>query len=105
MAYRAKYNEISEITGIAKQPKRMSVPKSAQVLTNSGNGGIIKADIKIGRSLGASVKKDIVLLPNGNRRKKTALFARAVIYYSFKLWYKTYASSAKYLIVLTIWLV
>ncbi len=40
-AYQAKYNEISEITGIAKQPKRMSVPKSTQVLTNSGNGGII----------------------------------------------------------------
>lgn len=40
-AYQAKYNEISEITGIAKQPKRMSVPKSTQVLTNSENGGII----------------------------------------------------------------
>lgn len=40
-SYQAKYNEISEITGIAKQPKRMSVPKSTQVLTNSGNGGII----------------------------------------------------------------
>ncbi len=27
-SYRAKYNEISEITGIAKEPKRLSVPKT-----------------------------------------------------------------------------
>ena len=32
--YQNKYNEISETTGFAKQPKRTSVPKSKNVLTN-----------------------------------------------------------------------
>ena len=41
--YQDKYNQISEITGIAKQPKRMSVPKSKNVLTNNTNGDIIKS--------------------------------------------------------------
>lgn len=42
-AYQDKYNQISEITGIAKQPKRMSVPKSKNVLTNNTNVDIIKS--------------------------------------------------------------
>ena len=41
--YQDKYNQISEITGIAKQPKRMSVPISKNVLTNNTNGDIIKS--------------------------------------------------------------
>ena len=41
--YQNKYNEISEITGIAKQPKRISVPKTKNVLTNNTNGDIIKS--------------------------------------------------------------
>ncbi len=44
-AFQSKYNEISEITGIAKDPKRMSIPKieknSQKNLTKSGNRGII----------------------------------------------------------------
>ena len=40
--YQDKYNQISEITGIPKDTKRMSVPKSKNVLTNLSNGGIIK---------------------------------------------------------------
>lgn len=40
--YQNKYNEIFETTGIAKQPKRMSVPKSKNVLTNNTSGSIIK---------------------------------------------------------------
>ena len=40
--FQAKYAEISETTGIEKQPKRMSVPKSKNVLTNNTNGSIIK---------------------------------------------------------------
>lgn len=40
--YQDKYNQISEITGISKEPKRMSVPKSKDVLTNSAKGIIIE---------------------------------------------------------------
>lgn len=38
-AFQAKYDEISNITGIAKEPKRMIVPKA---LTNTARNGIIK---------------------------------------------------------------
>lgn len=45
-ACKAKYAEISEITGISQEPKRMSVPRmpktSGNPLTNVGNGGIIE---------------------------------------------------------------
>ena len=44
--YQDKYNQISEITGIAKDTKRMSVPKSKNVLTNNTNGSIIKENNK-----------------------------------------------------------
>lgn len=37
-AYQGKYNEISEITGISKEPKRMSVPKLDQNKTVKING-------------------------------------------------------------------
>ena len=37
-AYQDKYNQISEITGIAKQPKRMSVPKGNQFNPSSEKG-------------------------------------------------------------------
>ena len=33
-AYNAKYNEISNVTGIAKQPKRMSVPKDIKTINS-----------------------------------------------------------------------
>lgn len=39
--YQDKYNQISEITGIEKQPKRMSVPKSKNVLTSDRTYSII----------------------------------------------------------------
>lgn len=48
--YQDKYNQISEITGIAKQPKRMSVPKSKNVLTNNTSGGIINTGNEVFRS-------------------------------------------------------
>lgn len=68
--YQDKYNQISETAGIAKQPKRMSVPKSKNVLTNNTNNTIMeKADIQIGKSLGAAAFRDKVLLPNGNTGK------------------------------------
>ena len=52
-AYKAKYTEISNITGIPEEPRRMSKPRmpktdnniispTSKVLTNSGNGGIIE---------------------------------------------------------------
>lgn len=52
-AYKAKYTEISNITGIPEEPKRMSKPRmpktdnnitspTSKVLTNSGNGGIMR---------------------------------------------------------------
>jgi hypothetical protein len=40
-AYQGKYNEISEITGIQGDKKRMSVPKSKNVLPNNTNSGKI----------------------------------------------------------------
>lgn len=43
--YKEKYAEISDITGIAEQPKRMSTPRMPKTndigLTSAGNGGII----------------------------------------------------------------
>ncbi len=43
---KAKYKEISDISGISEEPKRMITPtmpkNTAKPLTNSGNGGIIK---------------------------------------------------------------
>ena len=45
-ACKAKYAEISDITGIAQEPKRMSVPRMPKTggnpLTSAGNGGIIE---------------------------------------------------------------
>lgn len=40
-AYKGKYEQISDVTGIAKDPKRMSVGKLPKDLTNGGNRGII----------------------------------------------------------------
>ena len=40
--YQDKYNQISEITGIPKDIKRMSVPKSKNVLTNNTRSGTMK---------------------------------------------------------------
>ena len=48
--YKSKYTEISDITGIAKEPKRMSVPKSKNVLTNNTSGGIINTGNEVFRS-------------------------------------------------------
>lgn len=42
--FQGKYDEISDVTGIAKQPKRMSVPKSKNVLTNDTRRSIIKGE-------------------------------------------------------------
>lgn len=46
-ACKAKYEQISDITGIAQEPKRMITPtmpkNTAKPLTNSGNGGIIES--------------------------------------------------------------
>lgn len=61
--YQAKYKEISDITGIAQDKKRMTLTKSA-------DSGIIKEnDIQIGKSLGAAAFRDTVTLPNGNKGK------------------------------------
>ena len=49
-AYKAKYEEISEITGIAQDKRRMAVTKgknNVNVLQNSGESGIIKAEIEM----------------------------------------------------------
>ena len=68
--YRSKYDEISDIAGIAKEKRRMSVTKSEKVLTSGGISGTIpQADIQIGKSLGAASFRDNVLLPNGKRGK------------------------------------
>lgn len=49
-ACKAKYAEISEITGISQEPKRMSVPRMPKTdgnpLTSAGNGGIIRENSK-----------------------------------------------------------
>ena len=45
--YKSKYTEISDITGIAKEPKRMSVPKSKNVLTSGGKSSKIRTGGKI----------------------------------------------------------
>ncbi len=37
--YQAKYTEISDITGIAQEPKRMSVPRTAQKVTDGLKNG------------------------------------------------------------------
>ena len=56
--YKGKYGEISDITGIVREPKRMSVDYSRNVSSNSGVGlinswnGIIYDD-KIIKSVGA----------------------------------------------------
>ena len=55
--YLDKYNQISETTGISKQPKRMSVPKSKNILTNNTNSSIIKMSNK-------KPKDDSYRLPN-----------------------------------------
>ena len=47
-AYQKKYNQISEITGIAPQPKRMSITKGLNTVKSidfSENGGIINTEI------------------------------------------------------------
>lgn len=70
-AIKAKYTEISNITGIPEELKRMSkvrMPKDknniaspgAKLLTNTGSGGIIT----IGKSLGAKAKNYDIELPN-----------------------------------------
>lgn len=46
-ACKDKYNEISEVTGIAKDPKRMSITKSGNVLTNASDGIIMKKDAEL----------------------------------------------------------
>lgn len=58
-AFQAKYDEISEITGIAKDPKRLTVQN---IITTENN-------IEIGKSLGAAAFRDTVCLPNGNTGK------------------------------------
>ncbi len=55
--YQDKYNQISEITGIPKDTKRMSVPKSKNVLTNNTNDGKISSRNMATRNM-----------PNGQRR-------------------------------------
>ena len=49
-ACKAKYAEISDITGISQEPKRMSIPRmpktSGNPLTTTGNGGIIEMSRK-----------------------------------------------------------
>ena len=55
-AYTAKYDQISEIAGIAKQPQRMSIPRittnSQKTVDFTGENGIIYGD-KITNSVGA----------------------------------------------------
>lgn len=41
-AYQGKYDEIANITGIAKEPKRMSVPKPKNLLTSGSTRGNIR---------------------------------------------------------------
>lgn len=49
-AYQGKYDDISTITGIQGDKKRMSVPKSKNVLTNNTSGGIINTGNEVFRS-------------------------------------------------------
>lgn len=56
-AYQGKYDDISTITGIQGDKKRMSVPKSKNVLTNNTNSSIIKTSNK-------KPKDDSYRLPN-----------------------------------------
>ena len=58
-AYQNKYNEISEITGIQGDKKRMSVPKSKNVLTNNADGGIIKNGKALSTSIGMANESKI----------------------------------------------
>lgn len=44
--FQGKYYEISDVTGIAKEKRRLTVQKPQNLLTNSVNGGIIKENIK-----------------------------------------------------------
>lgn len=48
--YQKKYNQISEITGISKDTKRMSVPKQQNVLTNNTNGSITNIGSEVFRT-------------------------------------------------------
>lgn len=60
--YQSKYDEISNITGIEKEPKRMSVSKGSNSVKSvdfSGNGGIIKENENIASSPVYAVKKDL----------------------------------------------
>lgn len=47
-AYQGKYDEISEITGIAKEKRRMSVVKSKNDLTSGGSRGTILSNGEVG---------------------------------------------------------
>lgn len=61
-AYQKKYNQVSEITGIAPQHKRMSITKGLNTVKSidfSGNSGIIKEAERISSSLNYAVKKDL----------------------------------------------
>lgn len=44
--FQSKYDEISDVTGIAKEKRRLTVQKPQNVLTNRVNGVIIKEDIQ-----------------------------------------------------------
>ena len=44
--FQSKYDEISDVTGIAKEKRRLTVQKPQNLLTNSVNDGIIKENIK-----------------------------------------------------------
>lgn len=59
-AYQKKYNQISEITGIAPQPKRMSITKGLNAVKSidfSGNNGIMNNRGVSTRNLAMSLRK------------------------------------------------
>lgn len=77
-AYQKKYNRISEITGIAPQPKRMSITKGLNTVKNvdfSGNGGIMKLSAKTGAKFNdnKSIKVDFESVEREKKRIKTRL--------------------------------
>ncbi len=103
-AYKTKYSEISNITGIPEEPKRMSIvrmPKTSNNspinLTNSGNGGIInRKDIeytperRLPNSINASTVQEKIqgyfLNSNHPVGKHKAKVLNSVLGYHYENW-------------------